>query len=256
MKIFELLTTRGVHEKYIRERFKDKACFDLSQPVFSNPLILLAFSNRSGSNLLGQYLRSAGFKGFREQLNYPGILRTTERENLTSFPDYIKFIAKGDKPFGTKASTDQLAMILRLNIANMFNGLKVIHIIRTDSIQQAISYSIADQTKQWTSEQQALPGVEPQFHYEDIAKRTNNALINRASVPFLCKVFNLPYLGIFYEGLIADPYAVMQKIGNFLDHDLSDWEAPQKTILKQSNQLNQQFKRQFLDTLREKILKA
>lgn len=256
MKVIDLLTTPGVHEQHVRKYFGERAFFTSGQQVFAGPLVLLAFSNRSGSNLLGDYLRSAGFPGFHEQLNYPTILTTADREQLHSFPDYIKFAARGSSLFGVKASTDQIAMALRLNIANMFSGIKVIHIVRTDAIGQAISFSIADQTKQWTSEQAALPGVEPRFRYDDISRRLNSALAHRIAVPFLCQLFSIPYLCVFYEGLIANPHQVMQKIGEFLGHDLTQWTPPAPTISKQANELNDQFKRQFAEALRKKVLKV
>lgn len=256
MKVIDLLTTPGIHEQHVRKRFGERASVASEQQIFSSPLVLLAFSNRSGSNLLGDYLRSAGLSGFHEQLNYPTIIETANRENLNSLQDYIKFVAGGSNLFGMKASTDQISMALRLNIANMFGGLKVVHIIRTDAIGQAISFSIADQTKQWTSAQAALPGVEPHFRYDDISRRLNSALAHRVAVPFLCQLFNIPYLSIFYESLVADPHAVMQKIGKFLGRDLSGWQPPTPTISKQANELNDQFKRKFADSLRKKVLKT
>ena len=46
------------HEKVLRKLFGAKCAYD-GRMVFDTPLMLIAFTNRCGSNLLADYLRAA-----------------------------------------------------------------------------------------------------------------------------------------------------------------------------------------------------
>ena len=54
--ISDALSAQGPHESRVRALFPDAFAFAGERPVFSKPLCILAFTNRSGSNLLADYL--------------------------------------------------------------------------------------------------------------------------------------------------------------------------------------------------------
>ena len=88
MDILKILKTPGVHENTVRALFHGHQIhFDGDVPEFENPLVLLGFMNRSGSNLLGIYLRDVpGFSGFSEDLNSVTIQNQCKLKNLNAFP--------------------------------------------------------------------------------------------------------------------------------------------------------------------------
>ncbi|TKW65776.1 MAG: hypothetical protein DI616_12910 [Paracoccus denitrificans] len=56
---------------------------------------------------------------------------------------------------------------LTWNILSMFRGAKIINIERNDAVDQAVSMSIAKQTKSWSSEQGTA--TDPEYDYSDRA---------------------------------------------------------------------------------------
>jgi len=252
MKLPKLLETSGVHEQKVRELFDgSRLHFDGGAPEFETPLVLLGFFNRSGSNLLGNYLRDLrGFSGFGEHLNWTVIQNTCKRKELTSFPDYFRSAqqvrARGHN-HGYKASWDQLLMLRRFGIDRMYQGIKLIHITRGDLVGQAISLVIAKQTAQWTSEQTGKEGVEPQYDAGQISTAMQACCEAEMRMKLVSEMLGLDRLQVSYEDLVATPDRVMQRIGGFLGHDLSGWQPGEVGIRRQASELNDQWRARYLD---------
>lgn len=75
-------------------------------------------------------------------------------------------------------------MLLRFNIPAIYPGVRVIHIVRSSAFEQAVSFSIADQTNLWISKY--IPdGSEASYSFQDIAfrarRRAGDLLDLRAS---------------------------------------------------------------------------
>ena len=124
MRQIDDLAKPSRHEQKIIQAFKGRVAYEGSDPIFDTPLFLLGFFNRSGSNLLGEYLNSTPFfSGFREQLNGDMVLRTAERQAIASFPDYIVASSAAARAqgriHGFKASWSQVMMLLRFGIDRM-----------------------------------------------------------------------------------------------------------------------------------------
>ena len=257
MDLINHLAIRGTHEAKIRELFPAKLKYEADEPVFNTPLCLIAFSNRSGSNLLADYLRSTGkMAGFFEQLNHETVVNTSRKIGARTFPEYIKTLA-GDsdgKIFGFKASWDQIAMLLRARIDRMFSGVRIIHIRRRDVLAQAVSFSIADTTKQWTSRQKPGEAACVSFNYDDISGRISGSMLANAAISYLCDLFELPCLEIAYEDLIQDPQFEILKVGAFLDLQFDGWRPVEPSIKRQFGEMNRTMIDQFKARSRAGIL--
>lgn len=242
---------RGGHEPRIRAQFGARARFDGAAPVFDQPLFLLGFYNRSGSNLLAEYLRSTRkFSGFGENLNADLVRTTCQQEQLASFPDYIAWhMAERRKPgtcYGFKASSDQVAMLLRLGIDRMFTGLRILHIWREDALGQAISAQIAWQTQKWTSSREGN-GRTPRYDAKAIIRFMHEIADSQRGFSLLGSGLGLPVHHLTYESLIADAEAEITRVGSFLGVDLAHWKRPAKTALqKQADSLNETFRKRFM----------
>lgn len=248
----KLLTTPGGHEKEVRNLFPDSFAYAGDAPEFKTPLVLLGFFNRSGSNLLGSHLRGLkGVGGFKEHLNHPVIRNVSARQGMAGFPDYFRNAqAKHAKArghiHGFKASWDQILMLKRARIDRMYQGMRLMHILREDVISQAISLVIAQQTQQWTSEQSAKADVEPVYDAAQIGRAMQVCYEAEMRIRMLAQFLELPYLQINYETLVSDPAVVMARIGDFIGRDLSDWAPEEVAIKRQTTSRNSEWRDRFL----------
>ena len=255
------LGTPGVHEKKIRSIFKKKMVFDGDAPVFEHPLYLLAFANRSGSNLLADYLRNtAYFGGFHEQLNYNAIEKQAEAGSCTSLPDTIRYMSTarlgGASAWGFKASWDQIMMLYRARIDKMYPSVKIIHSTRHDIVSQAVSYLIASQTKKWSSKLEGNPEVEPKYDYKLITNLAESCALSEQRVRMIATMFGAGYVNIGYDPLVRRPQAIMKRIGVFAGIDLADWTPHKPSISKQASAVNTEFYERYLADRRAELLKT
>lgn len=243
-------TGKNLHAAHIKRalrtvRFSGK-------PISGKRLIILAFFNRSGSNLLAEYLRSApDLHGFREQLNHTVVIGRCAELEIDHFPDYITRLAQ-EKPtpgFGLKASGGQIRMLADWNILAMFEQVQVLHIQRRDIISQAVSFWIARHTLQWKSSQTAIMD-ERAIPYDvrvmsDIAEviLQQNRLITS-----VCSEFALPVKPVVYEDLVAEPQDEMRSILRFLKVESNLWVPPAQT---EHHRQESEIKRAFVQKMRE-----
>ena len=126
-----------VHEAGIRAIFQNRVAWSGTAPVIDRPLLVLAFTNRSGSNLLADYLRQTGqVAGIGEYLNQETVARQADRYGIDSVPAYLQNLAgrlcSGGQQFGVKASAEQLQLLIEGGLLGMFRSASVVHIHRDD----------------------------------------------------------------------------------------------------------------------------
>lgn len=252
------LKTPGVHELQLRAHFGDAVYFRGAGRMFDGPLTLLAFSNRSGSNLLASHLRTTPcFAGFHEQLNHDTVMRQADVNTIKTVPDYFidmqQRYGKTCQVYGYKASWDQIMMLMRFGIDRMFNGVRVIHLTRGDVLKQAISYQIALQTKQWTSAQ-AASDILPIYDQKQITSILEGCLTAEILVRQICATLQFPHLDVRYDAVVHAPEKVVERIAQFTDTDLGNWTPTDPPIKKQAGAINQQFHDLYVDEMRNRFL--
>lgn len=261
MSSSDLLKAPGIHEKEIAKFFKNAVAFSGQVPVFEEPLYLLAFSNRSGSNLLASHLRSTPyFGGFNEQLIHSTVQKQAIAGGCQTFPELIQFASthfkrNDEKAWGFKASWDQIMMLYRFGIDRMYPSVRIIHITRRDVVAQAVSYLIADQTKKWTSKHEGIEGCKPKYNYRDLRRLVEDSLMSELHVRTIASLFNAPYLNVTYEVVSRRPKAVMERIGKFSNLDLSGWQPQGLQIERQAGDINQQFAKQYVAERKAALLR-
>lgn len=255
-ELFQSLSAPGVHETQIAEMFSGKMKFDGNQPVFDKPLVIMAFSNRSGSNLLADYLRQTRrFAGFRETLNWDEVKLGLSKAPVASFPDYIESLVKGVTPrtyWGVKASWDQMAMLARANIAGMFPSVKVIHSMRSDLLAQAVSHWIAHQTGKWTSTHSGRD-VAPVFDGRTIEGILLSVQKANCYVDCICRAMNWPRIGVIYENLQKTPQGPVERVARFVGVPLDDWKPGEPRISMQRDNINTDFTKETLQRWRSTL---
>ena len=95
---------KNVHHEELTAYFKDLKLPADAQPL-GGPVCIMLFTNRSGSNVLGEYLRATHqFSGFVEALNYRRVIKYSQQNDLRSFFDYLTWqvlrLSEGDKVVG------------------------------------------------------------------------------------------------------------------------------------------------------------
>lgn len=239
----------GNHQREIEKLFPGRVHYRDDQPLLSFPLVVMAFTNRCGSTLLGEYLRLTGnFVGFYEHLNGFAVKNMVEGTKAESFPDHIAALAtpqgKTPRAYGVKASWDQMLMLLRWRIDAMFSSVHVIHVERQDVLAQAVSFSIADQTKQWMSTQEGT-GVTPHYEATDIKGRLDGIGLGNKLIRQICSVYGLDTLNTRYEDLLADPVAELSRIHKWLGIPLRRLDLGKARLRKQGNHTNAAFIERF-----------
>lgn len=239
----------GSHQREIERLFSGRVRYLAEEPSLPFPLVLMAFTNRSGSTLLGEYLRLTGnFAGFYEHLNGFAVKNMLEGTQASSFPDHIAALAtaqaKAPQAYGVKASWDQLLMLLRWRIDRMFPSVHVIHVERLDVLAQAVSFSIADQTKRWMSTQEGT-GVTPQYDHADIRHRLDGIGFGNKLIRQICSVYGLDTFSTRYEDLMADPVNELNRMHKWLGIPLRRLDLTKARLRKQGNDTNDEFIARF-----------
>lgn len=235
----------GKHQQQIETLFAGEVRYRAREPVIQLPLVVMAFTNRCGSMLLGEYLRLTGnFAGFHEHLNGFTVKGMMESTGATCFPDHVAAIVaqqnKAAVAFGVKASWDQILMLLRWRIDRMFTSLHVIHVERLDVLAQAVSFSIADQTKRWISVH-AGSGDKPRYDPTDIRNRLEGIGSGNKYIRQICAVHDLDTHMTRYEDVVADPVRELNRIHRWLGIPLRRFDLSKSRLKKQADAINADF---------------
>ncbi len=250
MTPLKVLAEHGPHERRISRMYGGRMLYDGSTPEFDFPLLIIAFTNRSGSSLLGELLRQTGrCTGFGEPLNADQAKLLADTYGLSSFPDQIRHLAgRGgtpDKVCGIKASADQLAMLLRCNIPAMFSSAAIAHIERRDVVKQAVSHWIAHQTQKWRSGDGGN-GAEAVFDAKAIDGIIDAQAKVNGSIRHLIAVSGLPSAHVYYEPLVREPKSTVRRVGAVVGEDFADWTPKPTRLKRQADDRNAEFVELYL----------
>ena len=247
----------SIHEEKLRRYFDEFELPDTIKPL-NRPVCIVLFTNRSGSSVVGEHMRATDrFTGFGEPLNYKLAVQISKREQLRSFLDYLQWqvsrLVKPDAIIGMKASYGQAMMLLRSGaIPHYFNDVRWVMLQRSDVLAQAISFSIAAQTKQWTSGKD-MQQSEVRYDFVDIKKRVKALSESYSAMNTFCAVFGIEPYRIVYEDFVADPKLGAGRLASHLGVDEVSFDDSRLKMRKQRNHLNQQFKENFLSDYRKQL---
>ncbi|WP_310621700.1 Stf0 family sulfotransferase [Flexibacterium corallicola] len=247
----EKLTEFCVHKENIEKFFGKHNCDLKTLGLECHSITLLVFTNRSGSNLLGNYLASTSeYFGFEEFLNYDTVITRSKNNKIESFADYFRFLSQSDSgcTLGIKASINQVKM---LDYFGLFeSGVEVrdwISIKREDILGQAISWVIAQQTKQWASFQKNSSNVIT-YDFNAIHNAIKYFTHQYELIDNYFKQIDGRKFQLTYEELVKSPEAA---IGN-ITHLPANFKFKQEVIKfkKQANEINDRFRYKYVEDLK------
>ena len=253
--------TASQHEKEITAFFGRRTKFQPGDPVVEAPVCFLLFTNRSGSNFLGDVLNSTGaFCGFGEYTNCETVINHARSWQAGSLAEYYHRLhqsyGQGAPTFGLKVNVQQLLFLVRAGIIpGVFPQTKWIWIQRADLLGQAISLYLAQATQQWTSEQEGN-GTDVPYSFSEIASRMRGISKNNANLARIVGGLGLDPAVVIYEHLLRWPGATIRQVFLHLGMEPAPHKPRQMKLKRQEDERKAEFKAQFAAELAHAIGKA
>jgi len=243
----------GLHESQLR-RYFDEFEFSADTEPRQAPVCIMLFMNRSGSSMIGEYMRATGaFSGFGEPFNHDLVVQRAQEHDIASFPDYIRWLDRHIHREGTlfamKASSDQVMMLQRSKtLEHYFQDVRWALVKRRDVLAQAISYYIAEQTQRWHSFQEGNLH-EPAYDFKAIRERLNSIALSNDALDLLCKTLAIEPYTLYYEDFVGDPEGQTQRFAAYLGEEAVQINPKRLKMRKQGNETNRVFHARFLDDM-------
>lgn len=243
-------------ERRIEELFQGRVTLDDAEhPLPRRPAILICFTNRSGSNYLAELLETTGtVNRAREFFNPPFVEKLSRRHGIASFPDYCRHISEAFRPenryWAAKVGINNLRLLLRTGVVpQLYDPVQFVFVERRDLLEQATSFSIAAQTRQWTALHQEADH-EPSFDPYDLHRRLGSLKKRNADFKRLFTALGPP-VHVFYEDLYTDPVGTVRRTLAELGLEPADPRPEDCSLRIQRTERNREFKRRWLASLTE-----
>ena len=181
-------------------------------------LLLLCFTNRCGSNYLGQLLAATGFfNEAGENFNAETVLehaRGLPRPSLRAYLPHLDGLIGRNGWLVVKASVDQLMMLTDAGILDDMHDRTVFLLLeRRDRLAQAVSRCIAAQTGRWTTGHAALADATAYSRATIDAELAKVALANQGFYAFFAANRIAP-LHLVFEDVVAAPQAALDAVAS------------------------------------------
>jgi LPS sulfotransferase NodH len=259
--VWERIAERNRHEREIAKLYGSHMRPPPSQLQTERLIVILIFTNRSGSNFLCNCLSATGkFEDAGEAFNWEIVARRSARRGISSFPDYclqhVGNIGEARKHVVVKASIRQQVMLWKYGIVGpegLFRNTKYVRIERRDLLAQAVSYSIAFQTRQFNS-RQSRRDLLPEFDALDIQKRLAAIVQQNAMVAEFFGSLNLPVFRAVYETLLSNRSRVLDRLAEFLGVEALLIDDAEIILERQRTEINDEFENRFKELMTERFL--
>lgn len=215
-------------------RFPDKVC-------------ILAATPRSGSSFLAHAMISTGLLGITDEyFNFEHLERAYGlHEDVLSACELAA--SRGASENGVvsfKLFPPQLDRMSRdIELTQWFPNPTWIWLKRRDVLGQAISYSIAHQTKSWNSldERQSAP----EFSFREIRRRMHDVILANSAWEAYFAEKGINPLIYWYEDIEKATLPVLREIAERLAIDSNEMREPEIPIKIQRTELNEQWRKDY-----------
>jgi trehalose 2-sulfotransferase len=251
------------HQREVETHLKglpDPYQFDAAQ-IAPTKGLFLCFTNRSGSTLLADQMAELGLFSTQvmhdnfEYLTGGNVITFMRRNRLNTFGEFLaKAVATYRSPqgwFSTKISLDQLVWLTRKGVmARVFPGSLFIHIRRDNVVAQAVSFSIAAQTKRWSAPAKSAAPAPPEpkelvFDPVDIARHVRNIMQTDALFSVYFELHDIDPIAFSYEEIVRQPTIVRSRLEERLGMPLVPIAEQVLGLTKQGDALNEEWEIRF-----------
>jgi len=210
-----------MYERRISDYFaSNPLSLRIEREQFQNPACFIIFNNRSGSFLFMDMLaKSKQIKTTGEVFNFEKIKNKCRSHGIANLNDYIKFLVgdcNSETVFCAKIGVNQLEFLYKTGLFDSFSARpKFFYMRRRALIDQAISFYIANNTKQWTSFQKTEKSF-PEYSFNKIEKvllALNNSIAN---FYYYSTILKISVKEVFYEDLFSDTTKTMNSAFSYL----------------------------------------
>ena len=222
------------------------------RPSRCKRIVFLCFTNRSGSNYLAELLgatKQINVGG--EFLNFDTALLHIGTNGLTSFYDYFiglidKHSVKGS--FACKVAITQIALLQQAGLLDeLMPYSRFVVSERADLLGQAISLEIASRTGKWTSYMQPTGSVsDADFDRNKLEMIIRHLSYEQQLFRLFFAINGLEHFQVNYEQLTSHTDAVMRMMCDWLQIDAPPGCFKRTVTERQSNLLNNAWRRKFL----------
>lgn len=231
------------------------ARFDYPSPTTPTTFYAIATFARTGSNFLCEKLWRTGQLGAPyEYFNYNNLMiQMILRLGVESIQDYVQRLfelrTSLNGVFGVKLLPEQFKFMHLAHVMWRFPNLKFIYLEREDILAQAVSYTKAFQTSQWSNYD--IPQSEARYDYNSLLTSLGRIETARNFWASYFKQNNIQPLRLTYEKFVNDPEFYTEKILNEFNLGCN----PSMTIdlpsfEKQKNKNTTDWKERFLADLK------
>lgn len=229
---------------------------DIAVPAATIPphrtLVLLCYTNRSGSNYLAEALHSGGRLNLADELlNADEVAADVRRHGHRSFAAFLASHLRWRAVAGRialKAAVLHLEVLGRAGVLDHCRAtLRYVLITRRDLLGQAISAEIAAQTGQWTSNMtvEAAPD-RLTFSRDRIAAYMAAFAADNAAWDAYFADNGITPARVIYEDLVADPARSIAAVRRALGIAGITFDATRVTLRRQAGALNARWRELFL----------
>lgn len=223
-------------------------------PIVDNS-IFLCFTNRCGSTLVGSELSRYGIFGSPDaRKNYEyfdgdTIVEVCKREAFLSLNRYVSYLVdtftSPNGFFSTKVSVGQLAWLTRIGLVKRcFQDPNYIFVRRRNTVAQAISLSIAVQSRRWTS-LHAQSDAELRYDPDQIVKALRNITMANALFEIFFELHGIDPIRIVYEDVESDASKIGEIVQERLGISFSEQAASTLPVTKQRAFVNGEWEVRF-----------
>lgn len=214
----------------------------------------LCFTNRCGSNFFAQLLASSGqLNEAQESYGHEEVLRVAANHGLRSFREYVSQVARSsaiEGRFVVKTSISHIVLLAKTGVLrDMLPRADFILLERIDKLAQAISLSIAEQTKQWASFVASAPSDPPKYEFDRIISLIHSTTRQMQAFDEFFALNGLVPTHVTYESISADPLFQAADVAQRLGIRDANVDLSKVNTKAQRSRLNDEWRSRFLSDI-------
>lgn len=214
--------------------------------------VIIGSTGRSGSHMLGHYMRDTGAFGFPLEYLHPGNIREWRKIlGTSSVTDTLTELQRRrtspNGVFGIKIHYWQMRAVGGFSAIQEILSRPVFVLIRRRNVlAQAVSFAIAQQTGVWIEGQKATG--EAAYDAGLIDKCLRSILMDTAAWQYTLSVSGARWMEVVFEEVISDPALTVKEIASFSGVELDDEILPKAPSTKpQRTSISDEWARKFVE---------